>query len=451
MRHLEITREILTRPQTDFGSIKPAMNPIPAIASLPRKTRQHRVIHPRVAAHGFNFVFAVLIGWCGAGLTDAHDQCYTTECPGRSGVISSFAYPCPILSVERILEADCAGTATSDARFVPDSIVLIPLTPQPSFLVFRRFTVASGTFIRGLQGVHEHSLVAISQGAGSGNRTHGTNFPADPNQLLREYFVAAGLFNFGGNNHPYSPQLFFDADRGTVLVGASPADMEIIEEAIEVLQPMPQVQFTVRLFEATVDEIKQPEPSFPNHGRVARPAERLFEAVQVLSGPAARETLTARDKTARHISTSEGIIPSGAQTQILKLGTKQALASNAGVTTNGSAVPIRVTIVMLATMQPDGGVAVSFIFDSFQPVAWPGGRASTAAVPVASASAPATPPAPRYRGRQTVKTVTIPSGHSVLLALDADESGNQPSAKSPLGLKLLVTPVVVAPVINRSH
>ena len=409
------------------------MNPIPPIANRPDKTGEPRIIRARAARHRFRCVIAVLVVWLGAELTGAGDQCQSL----RSG---------------RNSDANCAGTAAPDAtRFVPESTVLIPLTPQPALLVFRRFTVHSETFIQGLAGVHEQSLVAISPSAGSGNRTHGDNFPTDPNQLLREYFVAAGLFNFGGNNHPYSPQLFFDADRGTVLVGASPADMEIIEEAIEILQPAPQVQFTLRLFEATVDEIKQPEPSFPSNGRVSRPAERLFEAVQVLSPATAHETRTARAPTARHIATAEGILYSGTQTQILKLVSKQASAPNPPMTTNGAAVPISVTLEMGANIHPDGSVSASFVFGSFQPVTWPGSRPSTAAADLTPASAPPIPVVPRYRGRQTVKTVTIPPGHSVLLVLDADESGNQPSTKPPLGLKLLITPVIVAPVTSRSH
>lgn len=428
------------------------MNPIPALANLPRITGDRRLIRRRADGHCFNFVIAMLVGLLGTEFTEAGDPCRTAGLPDRGEVIICLDDQCQNLSLERIPAANCAGSVELDAtRFVPESIVLIPLPLQPAFLVFRRFTVHSETFIQGLRGVHEQSLVVASPGGGYQSRTNGTNFNTEVNQRVREYFAAAGLFNFGGNNHPYTPQLFFDADHGTLLVGATLADMEIIEEAIEVLQPVPQVQFTVRLFEATVDEIKQPEPSFPNHGRVSRPAERLFETVQVLAAAAAHETLTARAPTARHISTAEGIIPSGAQTQILKLGPKPASAPNAGVTTNGAAVPIRVTIVMLATIQPDGGVAASFVFDSFQPVAWPGSRASASAADLTPASAPPIPIVPRYRERQTVKTVAIPSGHSVLVALDTDESGNQPSARSPLGLKLLLTPVIVEPVNNRGR
>ena len=425
------------------------MNPIPTIASLPRKTGDHRVIRARAAAQCVNFVIAVLVELFGADLTGANNQGHPAEFPGRGDVMLSSDYSCQNLSWGRILDANCADAAAPDAtRFVPESIVLIPLTPPPAFLVFRRFTVHSETFIQRLRGVHEQSLVVASPSGGHGSRTQVTNLTTDPNELVRKYLVAAGMLDFGGTNRSYAPQVFFDPEHDSLLIGATAADLEIIEE---VLQPVPQVQFTLRLFEAKVEAIKMAEPSVPNHGRGSRPAERLFETVRVLSATAAHEAITARAPAARHISTSEGIIPGGAQTQILKLGSQQALASTAGVTTNGSAVPIRVTIEMLANLQPDGGVTASFVFDSFQAVAWPSDRALSSAATLASASAPPTPTAARYRRRQTFKTVAIPSGHSVLVALDADESGNQPSAKSPLGLKLLITPVIVAPVKNRSH
>lgn len=94
------------------------------------------------------------------------------------------------------------------------------------------------------------SVAGQSQGGGGGGGGGGqgqgglagvtsTNLTAALNVQVREYFQAAGVVNLGVTNGPDATQVFFNDRNGLLLVRASLQDLDIIQQAIELLNVIP--------------------------------------------------------------------------------------------------------------------------------------------------------------------------------------------------------------------
>ena len=59
------------------------------------------------------------------------------------------------------------------------------------------------------------------------------------NGQVRSYFAAAGVVNLGVTNGPDATQVFFNDRNGLLLVRASLQDLDIIQQAIELLNTVP--------------------------------------------------------------------------------------------------------------------------------------------------------------------------------------------------------------------
>ncbi|KAF0177216.1 MAG: Type II and III secretion system protein [Limisphaerales bacterium] len=95
------------------------------------------------------------------------------------------------------------------------------------------------------------SVAGQSQGGGGGGGGGGaqgqggiagvtsTNLTSALNIQVREYFQAAGVVNLGVTNGPDATQVFFNDRNGLLLVRASLQDLDIIQQAIELLNAIP--------------------------------------------------------------------------------------------------------------------------------------------------------------------------------------------------------------------
>ncbi|NBR87171.1 MAG: hypothetical protein EBT61_16980 [Verrucomicrobia bacterium] len=66
-----------------------------------------------------------------------------------------------------------------------------------------------------------------------------TNLTSTVNAQVRQYFQAAGVSNLGVTNGPDATQVFFNDRNGLLLVRASIQDLDIIQQAIELLNTTP--------------------------------------------------------------------------------------------------------------------------------------------------------------------------------------------------------------------
>jgi hypothetical protein len=151
------------------------------------------------------------------------------------------------------------------------AIVFSPKLPERASLFPRMFKVDPETFITGLGSVVDErefrpgSRATLDQAlrakawtnapAGT-NRfsvvgipvTNGligvasTNVTAELNHLVRAYFTAAGVANLGVTNGPDATQVFFNDRNGLLLVRASLQDLDIIQQAIELLNAKPAIK-----------------------------------------------------------------------------------------------------------------------------------------------------------------------------------------------------------------
>lgn len=79
-------------------------------------------------------------------------------------------------------------------------------------------------------------------GAQQGGGLRGVTAPEDPttiNQTVRDFFVAAGVGNLGVSAGPQATQVFFNDRNGYLLVRATLQDLDIVQQAIELLNVTP--------------------------------------------------------------------------------------------------------------------------------------------------------------------------------------------------------------------
>ncbi|MEQ2008048.1 MAG: M56 family metallopeptidase [Limisphaerales bacterium] len=169
------------------------------------------------------------------------------------------------------------------------AIVFSPKLPEQASLFPRTFKVDPETFIRGLAGVTSDEKLSQLGGRAEVDRllraktwtntpakvTTGqfsiagvpvtnsaktgvsgvvsTNLTAELNNLVRDYFRAAGVTALGESKGPDATQIFLNDRNGLLLVRASLEDLDIIQQAIELLNTKPpQV-----LIEAKIVEMNQ--------------------------------------------------------------------------------------------------------------------------------------------------------------------------------------------------
>ncbi len=155
------------------------------------------------------------------------------------------------------------------------AIVFSPKLPEQPTLFSRMFKVDPEMFIRGLRsvltdpsdaakpsaawaeidrllrdraetnapaGTGQFSVAGVAvtnQGKAGVSGVVSTNLNSKLNQVVRDYFRAAGVANLGVTNGPDATQVFFNDRNGLLLVRASVQDLGIIQMAIELLKVEP--------------------------------------------------------------------------------------------------------------------------------------------------------------------------------------------------------------------
>jgi hypothetical protein len=167
------------------------------------------------------------------------------------------------------------------------AIVFSAKLPEKAAQFSRVFKVDPETFIEGLRTVvfdakelKPGSRAALEQAlrekawtnsptdikqltAGKPSLTNGvfsaanTNLTAEIGHLVRRYFIGAGVSNLGVTNSPDSTQVYFNDRNGLLLVRASLEDLDIIQQAIELLNVKPpQVMIEAKFVEVNQNDSK---------------------------------------------------------------------------------------------------------------------------------------------------------------------------------------------------
>ena len=118
-----------------------------------------------------------------------------------------------------------------------------------------QFTIAGVSVAGGAQGGGGGGGGGAGQGGLAGVTS--TNLTSALNVQVREYFQAAGVVNLGVTNGPDATQVFFNDRNGLLLVRASLQDLDIIQQAIELLNVIPpQVLVESKFAEINQDDSK---------------------------------------------------------------------------------------------------------------------------------------------------------------------------------------------------
>lgn len=197
--------------------------------------------------------------------------------PDLENALITVTRPIKDLTLRQVLDVICktATVKMPDGRTVglkftveEYAIVFSPKLPEQASLFARTFKVDPQSFITGLASVVDErefrpgTRAALDQAlrekvwtnapAGT-NRfsvagtplpngvigVANTNVTSELNQLVRAYFTAAGVADLGKTNGPDATQVFFNDRNGLLLVRASLQDLDIIQQAIELLNVKP--------------------------------------------------------------------------------------------------------------------------------------------------------------------------------------------------------------------
>jgi tetratricopeptide (TPR) repeat protein len=197
--------------------------------------------------------------------------------PDLENALVKVRSPIKGLTLRQALDAICMTAVvklpdgrTTGLKFTVEeyAIVFSPKLPEQADLFSRIFKVDPETFITGLGSVVDErevrpgSRAALNQALRERAWTNApaatnrfsvagvpvakgaagvlnTNVTAELNHLVRHYFTAAGVANLGVTNGPDATQVFFNDRNGLLLVRASLPDLDIIQQAIELLNAKP--------------------------------------------------------------------------------------------------------------------------------------------------------------------------------------------------------------------
>ena len=208
------------------------------------------------------------------------------------------------------------------------AVVFSPGSPNTSpGLETRIFRVNPNTFIDGLRGVG--TLPTLDYGPiaranlGDGGLREGilpgvtsTNLTQDSQETVRQFFLAAGVNVMPPN------QIYYQHRKGVLMVRATPEELDIIQQAVEVLhEPPPMITLELRLIEISQDAASDAESGrsrdsvdqkIPTGILTERQLEAMLRqledrpGVRVVSGP--RVTTLSGRETRLSQSLSDGVI-----------------------------------------------------------------------------------------------------------------------------------------------
>ncbi|KAF0172204.1 MAG: peptidase M56 BlaR1, partial [Limisphaerales bacterium] len=215
--------------------------------------------------------------------------------PDLENALIKVPSPIKALTLRQALDAICMTAVvklpngrTAGLKYSVEeyAIVFSPKLPEQASLFPRMFKVDPATFIAGLGSVVEErqlrpgSRAALDQAlrekawtnapAGTDRFSVGgipvangrvgvvsTNVTAELNHLVRLYFTAAGVTDLGATNGPDATQVFFNDRNGLLLVRASLQDLDIIQQAVELLNAKPpQVVIEAKFVEISQNDNK---------------------------------------------------------------------------------------------------------------------------------------------------------------------------------------------------
>jgi len=185
--------------------------------------------------------------------------------PDLAGVLVKLPVAVPNLTLRQALDAICKASAVKlpDGRSVvlkftveEYAIVFSPKLPEQAELFSRIFKVDPETFVRGLRSVTAGPIIAAR--TEQFRKAGGTNLTvelAELNVRMRDYLRSVGVSNLGPTNGPVGTQIYLNDQKGLLLVRASLEDLDIIQQAIELLNAnKPHVSIEAKLLRVTADD-----------------------------------------------------------------------------------------------------------------------------------------------------------------------------------------------------
>lgn len=333
------------------------------------------------------------------------------------------------------------------------AIVFSPKLPEQAAMFSRVFKVDPETFLKGLRTVafDENQLkpgtrAALDQAlrekawtnapagikqltTGGPSLTNGvfsavnTNLTAELNHLVRLYFTDAGVANLAATDAgPDATQVFFNDRNGLLLVRASLQDLDIIQQAVELLNAKPQrVKFDVTAFET------------------GPTTERPGVSMRVVTAEEAR-TITKRFMpTASRQSDLAVIVPMFESARVPLFGQGN---------TNGPSLQV------LPILEREQQLQITVLTDHVSlPRRFSGVNMNAREIYDYVHVPGQTPPRPAMREdvKQPVSIVSVPFGHVVVVSASTAATG-APSGSAPnAGFTILLTPTLVDPAGNRVH
>lgn len=242
--------------------------------------------------------------------------------PSIKNAIINLKKPLRNRSLRTLLDA-IVKTADQPIEYVIEeyAIVFIPIPRDPkapSSTFTRVFKVDPDRFLLALTAVVPRSLHPPFRRGQSPT-------PGQMNQLVREYFRAAGVSDLQSTNGSASTRIFYNDQNGIMMVQATLRNLDTIQQAVDLLPPRSEDSKSAVTKQGDLapdmdgppPEIKAEEPLLPSASRRSRRIQHLLDDIVIPEAAYQNEKLSNVTQDLRRLVSEHGPQTKGFEFRIL--------------------------------------------------------------------------------------------------------------------------------------